>query len=82
MIRILTVAQTFAHVILWLQKVSLNLSREGVEWYNHVSGVSNLLQFDVGDFLVVDICWVMGWDESWKFWDLGLITCHGVCRHF
>ena len=44
---VLLMTQTFAHVILWLEEVSLNLSREGMEWNNYVSGVSNLFQFDV-----------------------------------
>jgi len=70
---ILGMTQTFAHVILWLQEVSLNLSREGMEWDDYVSGISNLLQFDVWNFLVVDHWWVMGWDESWKFRNVGLI---------
>ena len=73
MIGILTMTQTFAHVILWLQKVFLDLPWEGMEWNNDVSGVSNLLQFDVRDFLVVDVCWVMGWDKSWKFRNVRLV---------
>ena len=47
MVGVLGMTQTFAHLVLWLQKVSLNLSRKSVEWYNDVSGVSNLLQLDV-----------------------------------
>lgn len=78
MVWILTVTQTFAHVILWLQEVSLHLSWEGMEWNNYVSGVSNLLQFDVWYLLMVDVTWIMGWDESWKLWDVGLVL-HCEC---
>ena len=47
MVWVLGVTQTFAHIILWLQEVSLHLSRKSVKWNNDVSGVSNLLQLDV-----------------------------------
>jgi len=73
MVGVLSVTQTFAHLILWLKEISLYLSRKGMEWHNYVSRVSNLLELDVRNFLVVDVGWVVGWDESWKFWDVGLI---------
>ena len=44
---VLGVTQTFAHFIFWLQEISLDLSWEGVEWNNDVSGISNLFQLDV-----------------------------------
>ena len=65
--------QTFAHLVLWLEEVLLNLSRKSMKGDNYVSGVSNLLQFDMGDFLVVDVCWVMSWDEPWEFWYVRLV---------
>ena len=71
MVGILTMAQTFAHLILWLKEVLLHLSREGMQWHNYVSRVSNLLEFDVGNLLVVDVAWVMSWNESWKLWYVG-----------
>ena len=73
MVGILGMAQTFAHVVLLLEEVFLNLSWEGMKWDNYVSGVSNLLQFDVGNFLVVDVGWVMSWDEPWELWYVGLV---------
>ena len=74
MVRILGVTQTFAHLVLWLEEVSLNLSGKGMKWDNYVSGVSNLLQFDMGNFLVVDVTWVMSWDEPWELWYVGLVS--------
>ena len=47
MVWVLGVTQTFTHLVLWLQEVSLNLSRKSVERNNDVSGISNLLQLDV-----------------------------------
>jgi len=44
-----------------------------MKWNNDVSGVSDLFQLDVGNFLVVDVGWVVGWDKSWEFWNVGLI---------
>ena len=40
-------SEYFAHIILWLKEVSLDLSRKSVERDDDVSGVSNLLQLDV-----------------------------------
>ncbi len=65
MVWVLGMTQTFAHFIFWLQKVSFNLSRKGVKWNNNVSGISDLFQLDVGNFLVVDVGWVMSWDKPW-----------------
>ena len=73
MVWVLGVTQTFAHFILWLQEVSLDLSWKGMEWNNDISGISNLFQLDVGNLLVVDVGWVVSWDESWKSWYVGLI---------
>ena len=47
MVWVLGVTQTFAHLIFWLQEVSLDLSRKSVEGNNDVSGVSDLFQLDV-----------------------------------
>lgn len=70
MIGVLTMTQTFAHFILGLQIVLLYLSWKGVQRYDDVSGVSDLLKLDVGHLLVVDISWVMSWNESWEFGDV------------
>ena len=70
---VLHVTQALAHVSLLWQEVLLQWSRQSVKWYNHVSSISNLLKLDVRDFLVVDQGWVVGWNVSWKFWEIG---CH------
>ena len=70
---VLGMTQTFAHFIFWLQKVFLDLSRKGVKRNNDVSGISNLFQLDVGNFLVAHVGWIVGWNESWEFWYVGLI---------
>ena len=68
---VLGVTQTFAHFVLGLQEVLLHLSWKGMEWYNHVSGISDLFELDMGYFLMVHDCGVVSWDESWKFWYVG-----------
>jgi len=72
MIRVLRVAQTFACVVLWLQKVLLYLSWQSVQWHDHISGVSYLLKLDVGHFLVAHVGWVVCGNIPWEFWDLFL----------
>lgn len=72
MVWVLGVTQTFAHFILWLQEISLNLSWKSVKRNNDVSGVSDLFQFDVRNFLVVDVGRVVGWNKTWEFWYVGL----------
>ena len=70
---ILHVTNAFAHISFIWQEVLLQLSWQGMEWYNDVSSISYLLELDMRYFLVVHHCWVMGGHVSGKFWEVG---CH------
>jgi len=51
----LSVTQRLTGVGLFREEVSFDCSWESMERYDHVPGVSDLLKFDVGNFLVVHI---------------------------
>ena len=63
--------EALAGLVLFADKLCLNGSGEGVQRHFLVFGISNLLKLDVRDFLVVDQGWVMSWNVSWKFWEIG-----------
>lgn len=63
--------EALASLVLLADKLCLNGSREGVQRHFLVFGISNLLKLDMRDFLVVDQSWVMSWNVSWKFWEIG-----------
>jgi len=42
-----------------------------MEWNNYVSGVSDLLKLNVRHLFVADISWVMSWNISRQFWEVG-----------
>lgn len=68
---VLHVGQTFAHVgLLWHEHL-LHLSGQGVEWNFDILGISDLFEFNVGDFLVAHDCGVVGWHIAWEFGEIG-----------
>ena len=68
---VLHVGQTFTHVGLLWHKHLLHLSGKGVERNLYVFGISDLFEFDVGDFLVAHDCGVVGWHIAWEFGEIG-----------
>jgi len=44
---------------------------------DHVPGVSDLLKFDVGNFLVVHISWVVSGDIAGQLWEVSICVCSG-----
>jgi len=71
MVGVLSVTKTFARISLIRQEVLFKLLWKGMEWDDHVLGVSNLLELDVRDFLVVYIGWIMSGNISREFWEVG-----------
>lgn len=65
--RVLHVRQRLAQVALLGQKVLLHGSWECMQRYGDVFGVAELLKLDMGDSLVCNVGWVVGWNVSRKF---------------
>ena len=73
----LSVTQRLTGVGLFREEVSFDCSWESMERYDHVPGVSDLLKFDVGNFLVVHISWVVSGDVAWQLWEVSICVCSG-----
>ena len=70
MVGVLSVTQTLTSFSLLWHVVLLKLLWKSVERHDNVSGVSDLLKFDMWDLLMVHIDWVMSWDITWEFWEV------------
>ena len=64
-------AETLILFGLLREEIGIEGSGECVERHNNVSGVSNLLEFDVGDLLVVHLGGVMSRDKPWELREVG-----------
>jgi hypothetical protein len=68
---VLHVRKTFAQVSFLWHELSLHLSWKSVERNSNILGVSDLLELNVGDFLVVHDCGIVGWHIAWEFGEIG-----------
>jgi hypothetical protein len=68
---VLHVTQALAHVSLLGEEALLDGSWESVQGNNDVLGVADLLELDVGDLLVVDVCGVVCGNVTWEFGEVG-----------
>lgn len=71
MVGVLHVTQTLAHIMFVGQKDLLHLSWKGVEGDVNILGVSDFLELDVRNFLVINHSWIVSWDVPWQFGEVG-----------
>jgi len=68
---VLGVTQTFAHVVLFVHECLIHSSGESIKWNCNIFGISDSLEFNVGDFLVAHDCGIVGWHIAWEFGEIG-----------
>jgi len=78
----LSVTQGLTGCSLFREEVSFDWSWKSMERYDNIPGVSDLLKFDVGHFLVVHISWVMSGDVAWQLWEVSICVCSGHVYSF
>jgi len=78
----LSVTQRLGGLTLFREEVSFDWSWKSMERYDHIPGVSDLLKFDVGNFLVVHISWVVSGDVAWQLWEVSICVCSGHVYSF
>lgn len=64
---ILSMTETLVSLGLFVHEVPFDCSGKRVQWNLDIFGISDLLELNVGDFLVIHDCGIVGWHVAWKF---------------